>query len=362
MPRRTVLPILLAASLLAPGCVSYHRFRPTANEHAGIGRAGNTGDMNDAAVIAYADQVRDILRKRFHIARNVRQTAASAQVLLAGAAGLAGAFEAGATTVATLAGSSAAIPQLSEIFDTGSRAIAYQQAVAKISEAEGAYYQARAGRSPVVPASALTIEGALLLDTVNAATSAVELFQAGMLPTLDQMKRLEATELHLRAARVSARAGSGGEASRRIFVTDEGEAREREERRREQAAAALAAERRAAAAEQRAAAAEQRVAAAERAERAAAERAAAEPLPGKQGVGGPQPKPADPDPGVFDEQATRVSLGSRVGRLTPGKVEEILKRFGRTPGSTPTSNRDRLKTFVTEADVETLRQLDKAIP
>lgn len=202
--------VVLAAGFLVSGCASYHRFRPTAVEHAGISARGrDTGDMTDAAVVSYADHTRDILRKRFHIARNVRQTASTAQVALAGAAGLAGAFQAGATTIATLGMGSAGIPQLGEVFGSGNRAIAYQQAVAKISEAEDAYFKLRAGMRPVVPDNALTIEGALLLEAVNGATDTVELFQAGMLPSLDQMRRAEGLELRRRATLKESRGGSG---------------------------------------------------------------------------------------------------------------------------------------------------------
>ncbi len=210
LPHSRIL-VLLAVGFLGTGCANYHRFRPTVVEHAGISaRAGNTGDMNDAAVVSYADQTRDILRKRFHIARNVRQTSSTAQVLLAGAAGLAGAFQAGTSTIVALASGSAALPQVGDVFDTGNRANAYQQAVAKISEAEDAYFKLRAGMRPVVPDNTLTIEGALLLEAVNGATDAVELFQAGMLPTLDQLRRAEGLELRRRASLKESRTSSGG--------------------------------------------------------------------------------------------------------------------------------------------------------
>jgi type IV secretory pathway VirB3-like protein len=193
--------IVLIALFLGCGCASYHRYRPTPEEYSGISREGkDLGDMTDAAVVAYADRVRDTLRKRFHIARITRQSSSTAQVLLAGVAGIAAAFTAGATVVVSLAAGSVAMPQVAEIFDAGSRAVAYQQAVAKISAAENAYFRARAGRPPVVPKDVLTIDGALLYEAINGATDAVELFQAGMLPTLEQMQRAEAIELQRRAA------------------------------------------------------------------------------------------------------------------------------------------------------------------
>jgi hypothetical protein len=202
--RITLLAILLAlvATWAGPGCASYHRYRPTAVEHSGISRAGeNLGDMTDAAVVSYADRVRDTLRKRFHIARIARQTSSTAQILLAGAAGIAAAFTAGATAVVSLAAGSVAMPQVAENFDAGGRAVAYQQAIEKISAAENAYFRARAGRSPIVPNNVLTVEGALLYEAINGATDAVESFQAGMLPTLEQLQRAEALELKRRAAR-----------------------------------------------------------------------------------------------------------------------------------------------------------------
>ena len=206
--RITILTILLAlVATFGSGCASYHRYRPTAVEYSGISKKGeDLGDMTDAAVVSYADRVRDTLRKRFHIARITRQTSSTAQILLAGVAGIAAAFTFGATTVVSLAAGSVAMPQLAENFDAGGRAVAYQQAVAKISVAENAYFRARAGRSPVVPDNVLTVEGALLYEAINGATDAVELFQAGMLPTFDQMRRAEALELQRMAAR---RTGGG---------------------------------------------------------------------------------------------------------------------------------------------------------
>jgi hypothetical protein len=200
--RTTILTILLVlvATFVGSGCASYHRYRPTVVEYSGIsGKGKDFGDMTDAAVVSYADRVRDTLRKRFHIARIARQSSSTAQVLLAGVAGIAAAFTAGATTVVSLTAGSVAMPQVAETFDAGARALAYQQAVAKISAAENAYFRARVGRYPVVPDNVLTVEGALLLEAINGATDAVELFQAGMLPTLEQMQRAEAPELKQRA-------------------------------------------------------------------------------------------------------------------------------------------------------------------
>jgi hypothetical protein len=174
--RITILTILLVliATFVGSGCASYHRYRPTAVEYSGISKQGeDLGDMTDAAVVSYADRVRDTLRKRFHIARIARESSSTAQILLAGVA----------------------MPQVAETFDAGGRAVAYQQAVAKISAAENAYFRARAGRSPVVPNNVLTVEGALLYEAINGATDAVELFQAGILPSFEQMKRANAGEL-----------------------------------------------------------------------------------------------------------------------------------------------------------------------
>ncbi len=198
----TLTTLLLVATTFAwSGCASYHRFRPTPVEYSGVSREGkDLGDMTDAAVVSYADRVRDILRKRFHISRIARETSSTMQVLLAGTAGISAAFTAGATVVAGMAFGSAVMPQVGGIFDTSARAVAYEQAVAKISVAENAYFKVRAGRSPVVPSNVLTVEGALLYEAVNGATDAVELFQAGMLPSLEQMKRANADELQQRAA------------------------------------------------------------------------------------------------------------------------------------------------------------------
>jgi hypothetical protein len=205
-PLYAITSILLAG--LMSGCAHYHRFKPTATEYAGIDGKGK-GDMTDAAVVWYASDARDILRKRFHVSRVAREVAATAQVGLAAGAGLAGAFHAAATTIAVLGAGSAAIPQFSEIFDAKSRAIGFQQAAAKISEAESAYFKARAGKNPVVSSVTLSIEGGLLFEAINGALESAELVQAGLLPSLEQIKKTEAIALkNLAAARMPAQARS----------------------------------------------------------------------------------------------------------------------------------------------------------
>ena len=103
--RVTILTTLLVlvATFVGSGCASYHRYRPTAVEYSGISKKGkDLGDMTDAAVVSYADRARDNLRKRFHIARIARQTSSTAQILLAGVAGIAAAFTFGATASLSL--------------------------------------------------------------------------------------------------------------------------------------------------------------------------------------------------------------------------------------------------------------------
>jgi len=347
---RSALPLIGAAVLVAPGCSTYHRFQPTVVQQAGIATGG---DMSDASVLSYADGTRDVLRQRFHIARNVRQTSTTGQILLAGGAGMAAAFKASATAVATLAAASAGVPQIADVFDTGGRAIAYQQAVEKISQAESAYFKARAGAQPVVPQNQLTIEGALLLEAVNGATDAVELFQAGMLPTIESLRRAEATELHRRASVNEARGGRG-------FVAERPRPRPAPARPVVVVKPVVV----------KPVVVKPIPTPDPVVEPQKPEPTQPDPLPFKPDPAKPdptrpepiKPEPAKPEPSVFEEQVMRVSLGGRVNGLPSGRAAQILKDFGRATVPSDTSNRQRLKTFVTEADAETLRKLDKAIP
>ena len=141
----------------------------------------------DIDVINYTDHVKAILRTKFTNARFARYTSATAQTVLAAASGIAAAFSAGTTAIATLAFSSAAVPQIGEIFNAKARAIVYQDAVAKIEDAEAAYYRLH----PRPSSKTFTVDAETLYKNVTGNIHTVESAIAGAVPDLKAVKAAE---------------------------------------------------------------------------------------------------------------------------------------------------------------------------
>lgn len=164
-----------------PSLVQLARMRASGDgTDAAITVSGSGYTVADIDVINYTDHVKAILRKKFTNARFARYTSATAQVGLAAASGIAAAFSAGTTLIASLGFGSAAVPQIGEIFNARVRAGIYQDAVSKIEDAESAYYAFHA--SP--PIDKYTIEADVLYKNVTGNIHTVEKMILGELPDL----------------------------------------------------------------------------------------------------------------------------------------------------------------------------------
>jgi hypothetical protein len=172
-------------STVASRYARYERYEPSVVQLARLRTAPNgTYTVADLDVVNYADHVTSILRTKFTNARFARYTSATAQVGLAAASGIAAAFSAGTTAVATLAFGSAAVPQLGDIFKANNRATVYQQAVAKIEAAQIAYL----ALYPTPRADELTADGKTLFENVIGNIHTVESAMAGAVPQLKEVK------------------------------------------------------------------------------------------------------------------------------------------------------------------------------
>jgi len=169
----------------------YERYEPSLVQLARMRAQGNRTDnpiaasqggytVADIDVVNYTDHVKSILRTKFTNARFARYTSATAQVGLAAASGIAAAFSAGTTVIASLAFGSAAVPQIGEIFNAKGRAGIYQDAVSKIEDAESAYYVLH----PTPPTDTYTADADVLYKNVTGNIHTVEKMILGELPDL----------------------------------------------------------------------------------------------------------------------------------------------------------------------------------
>ena len=158
--------------------------------------------FSDALAINFADSVATLLRSKFTGARIADEVGRTAQIILAGLAGATAAFDFGASTVAALGLSSAAIPELQRIFNARGRSQVYQDAVRLIEEAEIEYLSFNQDPSDTI----LTQNGVTLFQRVTATIHVVEKTLTGTIPTVDDM--LKATERMSQAGATRTRPGA----------------------------------------------------------------------------------------------------------------------------------------------------------
>ena len=171
----------------------YERYEPSLvqlGRMSANGVHGHTDDpfvpyrFSDQLVFNYADHVTSILRGKFTGARLANYTSGTLQVILAGLAGASAAFSFGATTTAALGLSSAAMPQIGNVFNAKSRAETYQDAIRLIEQAEAEYLV----QNPQPSDTILTPNGVILYQRVTATVHIVEKALVGQLPTPKEME------------------------------------------------------------------------------------------------------------------------------------------------------------------------------
>ncbi len=166
--------------------------------------------ISDIDVLNYADHIAAIFQSKFTGARLARYTAATAQSALAALAGITSMASAGPAAPPALAFASAFTPDLGKIFNAKGRAIAYQQALANIQDAEIVYLKTlihEQGTEAEIPSAQLTPGALELYDTVCGNIKVVEKFMADGLPSLDDMKQAagEETEKEKAASKKSSK-------------------------------------------------------------------------------------------------------------------------------------------------------------
>jgi len=186
-----LVPILgtgcsLSPARLAPG---YYLIEPTP-----VGKDGqNKLTVSDAQVVVYADTVKNTLRERMNNARIARTVGGFVQVVTAAVSamltGTAGGSVVGAATI--LSGTSAIIPEVSEIIGAKERAEAFGDGVKAIEIAEAHYLQrvAKMKGGGQISNDKLTPPGAALYESVVASVHLVEARLIGQLPRVEDLQK-----------------------------------------------------------------------------------------------------------------------------------------------------------------------------
>lgn len=146
--------------------------------------------VTDAHVLDLTNDILKFFRDRFIAAGFARKITGSIQVISAAAAGLIGISEHEETElIAGLSGLSAIITPLQKIWKEGERAVAFQQGVSMIMEAENRYYTSIADNDKgVVSTEELSKEGAILFKEVTATLQVVTKTLAAQIPTIKELE------------------------------------------------------------------------------------------------------------------------------------------------------------------------------
>lgn len=202
-----LVTVAAAASIALCGCSTSSRpysFLAEGQKDPATGKyvADAAPQLNDVLALKFASSVSTILRSRGTRSRITREVSATAQVALAAFAGAGSTFGYSAKTITILGMGSAGIPELQGIFDAKGRAQTYLDAVRLIEEALNEYLAHN--QSP--RSDLLTQNGVTLVSRVSASIHLVEKTIAGMLPTIEDMKKV--TERMTPAGAVATKAGS----------------------------------------------------------------------------------------------------------------------------------------------------------
>lgn len=145
----------------------------------------------DYKIVQCASAVESILRERYNNARLARTGGGVLQVATAAVAslltGMAGGGAVGVATV--LSGTSAIMPELSNIVEAKDRAEAYNDGVRAIGSAAAVYFKAIAAGEGKVSTERLTPPGAALRESLVTAIHLVEQRLAAQLPTVEDLQK-----------------------------------------------------------------------------------------------------------------------------------------------------------------------------
>lgn len=218
------LPMTLTLALLTnSGCSLGYTPASIGREYyfIGICRNGDVVQFTDLSVLECTGAVKDTLRRRMTNARWARTGGSVIQVVTAAvSAMLTGTTGSGAIEVATiLSGTSAIIPDVSEIIGARQRAEAYSEGVKWIEEAEARYCQQIAElQDGQVNDQKLTPAGAALYASLVGALHLVEARLTGQLPTVEDLRKAKPLPLNL-SGKTATRIKTSGEPTRVQMTT-----------------------------------------------------------------------------------------------------------------------------------------------
>ena len=147
------------------------------------------GAITDQHILDFSENVKEALRRRMNRARLARMFSGTIQVLTAATAAGLGAVSANIDTITALAGTSAVMPQLQEIFGARERAQYYEQGASLVEQAQGRYLGAVA-RKEVDPAlPEISLAAVALFNETVAAITVVEKALVDRLPTVEELQK-----------------------------------------------------------------------------------------------------------------------------------------------------------------------------
>lgn len=161
---------------------------------------GPLSQPNDRRIVECAERVKLILRERFNNARLARTGGGAIQVLTAAVSSImTGVMGANALTAATiLSGTSAVMPEMSEVIEAKGRAEAYTDALKSIERAEAAFLKVMArSHKGKISETAVTPAGAELYDKVRVSIAVMEARLSAQLPSVEELQKLTSRPLTL---------------------------------------------------------------------------------------------------------------------------------------------------------------------
>jgi hypothetical protein len=186
--------IIFSASCASRIKTVYQRAKERAEEAKKAEKAGKKEiplsiQITDADVLALSNDIITVLGDRFQQAGFVRKLSGTIQVITAAAAGMIGISSHEETELITgLSGASAIVTPLQGIWKEGERAMAFQQGINMVMQAEKKYYASIAKNNNGVNNTSLSKEGAKLFEEVTAALGVVLKTIAGYIPTIEELE------------------------------------------------------------------------------------------------------------------------------------------------------------------------------
>lgn len=200
MKTRIILLFTAIVIIFSASCAStriktvYQRAKERAENERKAERSGKKEiplniQVTDVDVLALSNDIIVVLGDRFQQAGIIRKVSGTIQVITAAAAGLIGISPHEETElIAGLSGASAIVTPLQKIWKEGERAVAFQQGINMVMQAEKRYYASISNNNKGVNNTSLSKEGAKLFDEVTAALGVVLKTIAGYIPTIEELE------------------------------------------------------------------------------------------------------------------------------------------------------------------------------